>query len=415
AATHGSIFLYDPGLGQFSGLAAMGPDREYRAGLQVPATSGLMGYLATQPRPLLVSDLRQDSRFPPLPRRSSYTSASFMMIPLIGAKFWGVINLTERENGESFTSRDLFLGWLLGRLLVEILESREAPQPLEQLTYPTAWVQEQLPVALAVLDQDLKVIQANPALERLLGSKVKALAGQDFFPRLGLDPRQQQELEEVFRGVLAGGEPREFFSLKVLPDGQTERFLGVKMVPMPGKKGKSRGLVLMEDVSELEKLRQRLHLFEHLAIMGKLSLCVAHELNNPLDGIRRYLSLALMKKDQPQEVERYLAEAQKGLQKMASSIKSLMFSANPLKTPRTRDNLQNLLQDAVKIMMFQASDQRVQVSLSPPRELQQVVTDGDLYHVFLNIIKNALQAMPQGGHLHIGGLLHPQQVEIIFE
>ena len=40
---------------------------------------------------------------------------------------------------------------------------------------------------------------------------------------------------------------------------------------------------------------------------------------------------------------------------------------------------------------------------------------GDLYHVFLNIIKNALQAMPQGGHLHISGLLYPEEVEITFE
>ncbi|MDD5642742.1 MAG: ATP-binding protein, partial [Syntrophales bacterium] len=103
------------------------------------------------------------------------------------------------------------------------------------------------------------------------------------------------------------------------------------------------------------------------------------------------------------------------LQRMAASIKSLMISANPLKAPRTKNNLLNLLQDAVKIMMFQASDQMVQVSLHPPRELQQVVMSGDLYHVFLNIIKNALQAMPQGGHLQISGRLHPEEVEITFE
>ena len=71
----------------------------------------------------------------------------------------------------------------------------------------------------------------------------------------------------------------------------------------------------MEDVTELEQLKQRLHLYEHLAIMGKLTLCVAHELNNPLDGIRRYLSLALMKKDDPAEVERYLTEVQKGFRR----------------------------------------------------------------------------------------------------
>lgn len=412
-ATHGSIFLFKPALGQFSGLAAMGPNQEYRAGLKVPANSGLMGYLATHPRPLLVADLRQDSRFPMAPGREGYASASFVLIPLLGRKFWGVINLTDREDGEAFTSRDLFLGWLLGRLLVEILEIQEQ-QPVEQFTPPAALTHDQAPVALAVLDEDLKIVQANPALEVLLGTGGKVAAGQEFFPLLGLDPQTQQELTDSFRGALSGQEPRKI-SVKALPNGRTERFLEVKMMPIPGKEGITQGLVLMEDVSELEQLRQRLRLFEHLAIMGKLSLCAAHELNNPLDGIRRYLSLAVMKKEQPEEVERYLAEALKGLEKMASSVKSLMASANPLKVCRGWDNLQTLLQDAVKIMMFQASDRMVQVTFSPPQELRQVKTEGDLYHVFLNIIKNALQAMPQGGHLHIGGLLHPGEVEIVFE
>lgn len=413
-ATHGSIFLFKPALGQFSGLAAMGPNQEYRAGLKVPANSGLMGYLATHPRPLLVADLRQDSRFPATPGREGYSSASFVLIPLLGRKFWGVINLTDREDGEPFTSRDLFIGWLLGRLLVEILEIRQEQEPAEKFTPPAALAHDQAPVALAVLDEDLKIVQANAALERLLGTEGQVVAGQEFFPLLGLDFQTQQELTDSFRGALSGQEPQKI-SMKALPNGQTERFLEVKMMPIPGKEGVTQGLVLMEDVSELEQLRQRLRLFEHLAIMGKLSLCVAHELNNPLDGIRRYLSLAVMKKEQPEEVERYLAEALTGLEKMAASIKSLMASANPLKVSRSWDNLQTLLRDAVKIMMFQASDRMVQVTFSPPQELRQVKTEGDLYHVFLNIIKNALQSMPQGGHLHIGGLLHPQEVEIVFE
>jgi PAS domain S-box-containing protein len=414
AATHGSIFLFKATLGQFCGLAAMGPNQEYRAGLKVSANSGLMGYLATHPRPLLVADLRQDSRFPMNPGREGYRSASLILIPLLGRKFWGVINLSDREDGAPFTSRDLFLGWLLGRLLVEVLETRQDQQPRDEFTPPAALVHEQVPVALAILDEDLQIVQTNPALEGLLGTGGKVLAGQEFFPLLGLDLQTQQELRDSFQSALSGQEQRKI-SVKALPDGQSERFLEVKMMPIPGREGSTQGLVLMEDVSELEQLRQRLHLFEHLAIMGKLSLCVAHELNNPLDGIRRYLSLAVMKKEEPQEVERYLAEALNGLEKMASSIRSLMASAEPLKTSRRKVNLQNLLQDALKIMMFQASDQMVNVTLNPPRELQQVKIEGDLYHVFLNVIKNALQAMPQGGHLHIGGLLHPQEMEIIFQ
>jgi len=414
-ATHGSIFLYDPSLGIFSGLAALGSKQEYRAGLQVPANSGLMGHLATHPHPLLVSDLQHDARFPTVPPRNGHHGASLMMIPLLGRKFWGVINLTDREDGEAFTPRDLFLGWLLGRMLVEVLETRQNSESMDRSVSPAAWVHKQVPVALAILDKELQVIEANPALERLLKVPENEMIGGKFFPRLGVDPTQQEQLEEACRNTMAGGDPQEFFSLKAQPHGSGERLLAVKVVPVPGEENEpARGMVLLEDMSEIEQLRQRLHLFEHVTLMGKLSLRVAQELNDPLDGVRNYLSMALLNKDKPQKVERYLTEAQKELQRMAGSIKSLMGSANPLKAPQGKDNLLNLLRQAVKTMMLQASDQNVRVSLHPPWELQELVMSGDLFHGFLNIIKNALQAMPQGGHLQISGQLHPEEVEITF-
>ena len=86
-----------------------------------------MGYVATHRRPLLVPDLRRDNHFALLDRRPSYRTNSFMVIPLTGNRFWGVINLADRQDGRPFGARDLFLGWLLGRLLVEILESRKLP------------------------------------------------------------------------------------------------------------------------------------------------------------------------------------------------------------------------------------------------------------------------------------------------
>ncbi len=204
--------------------------------------------------------------------------------------------------------------------------------------------------------------------------------------------------------------------MKSTAKDKSVRYLGIKILPVPDDRNISRGLLLVEDVTEAEQLKQRLQLYEHLAIMGKLTLCVAHELNNPLDGIRRYLSLAILKKEDAQSVERYLTEAQKGLQKMSMSIKSLMFSANPFKSPpRASDTLLNLLQDAIKIMMFQASDQRVQIEFNPPPEFEQIVSESDLYYVFINVIKNALQAMPHGGRLEVDGILHEHQMEISFQ
>lgn len=409
-ATRSSIFLLDDAQGKFTMLATLGPQSQTQASPKVGATEGVMGYVAANRRPLLVPDLKRDPRFPLLPLRPYYETTSFMVIPLTGYRFWGVMNLADRQDKQPFAPRDLFLAWLMGRILVEILESRKAPGELA-----TPWTHEDIPLGLGLLDQDLKIIQCNPALERLVTLKGD-LTGKEVFPYLGLTSQDQEKLEEAFRQVMATHQPLEFATLKTLPLDKVVKFFRVKMLPWSTDRENNRGLLLVEDVSEMEQLKQRLHLYEHLAIMGKLTLCVVHELNNPLDGIQRYLSLALMKKEDPLEVERYLSEAQKGLQKMALSLNSLMFSANPYKAPpQTMDNLHNLLQDAVKIMMFQASDQRVQVAFHAPPEFQKLIVEADLYYVFINIIKNALQAMPHGGHLKVDGYLHEQQVEIAFQ
>ncbi len=411
--TNSSIFLYDPVRGQFSGLAALGHDSEGKAGAMITA-SGVMGYVATHRRPLLVPDLSRDSHLALMPRRTTYRTNSFMVIPLTGYKFWGVINLADRQDKNPFGSRDLFLGWLIGRLLVEILEAREAP---EEMSVPslTTWITKEIPMGMAVLDQDLSVIQANPALERMVHLTKGSLVGRNLLSCLRLSLADQDLLGQAFQQVLASQEPRELSSLKSTGKNNEIRYLGIKMLTVPDERTPRRGLLLVEDVTESEQLKQRLELYEHLAIMGKLTLCVAHELNNPLDGIRRYLSLAILKKEDASSVERYLTEAQKGLQKMSMSLKSLMFSANPFKAPpRASDTLLNLLQDAIKIMMFQASDQRVQIDFHPPPEFEKIVTEADLYYVFINLIKNALQAMPQGGRLEMSGTLNAPGLEISF-
>ncbi len=412
-ATRTSIFLYDDHRNQLSGLAAKGPAAEERAAATVFADNTIMGLVSGHRRPLLVTDLDLDQRVSLLTGRFPYKTKSFMVIPLIGTRFWGVLNITDRRENLPFSSRDLFLAWLSGHILVEAFEVQEAAPPTMRLTYDPL-LEDHFPQGLAVVDNNLHILQVNNALKNLLRTK-EELVGQDLSLLLGLAPGDQENLKNVLGWVVEHQVAQELPTLKCsLPNGTT-CFLGVRLIPSLHPKKPDRTILIMEDLSKLENLKQRLHLYEHLAIMGKLSLCAAHELNNPLDGVSRFLSLAMKKKDDPQEVERYLNEAQKGLHKMSMTIRSLLSSANPLKAPRTTDNLMNLLQDAVKIMMFQATEQRVGVSLHIPPEFQEISVEGDLYHVFINLIKNALQAMPHGGSLTVDGLVNAENYIIHFQ
>ncbi len=148
--------------------------------------------------------------------------------------------------------------------------------------------------------------------------------------------------------------------------------------------------------------------------MGKIILCAAHELNSTLDEIKGHLSLVQEKGNVPEEVVHHLSETMKGLHEMSLTIGSLLSYANPLKAPRTTNNLLNLLQHALGITIPLANEQKVQVSFNFPSKFSQVKIKRDLYQVFLNIIKSALKAMPQGGTLQLFGNFKPQGIEINF-
>ena len=94
-----------------------------------------------------------------------------------------------------------------------MLEAREAP---EEVFIPslTSWITKEIPVGMAFLDQNLTVVQSNPALERMV-SLAKAEPGGTKPPGLpGIEPQDRNSLEQAFPQVLASQEPREFFSLK---------------------------------------------------------------------------------------------------------------------------------------------------------------------------------------------------------
>jgi signal transduction histidine kinase len=86
---------------------------------------------------------------------------------------------------------------------------------------------------------------------------------------------------------------------------------------------------MKEPTEEIKELKEKLLFLEQLAIMGKLILCSAHELNTIFEEIRVLLSKVQDKESDPAAKERYLTEALEGLDKMSLIIKSLLSYNNP--------------------------------------------------------------------------------------
>ena len=201
--------------------------------------------------------------------------------------------------------------------------------------------------------------------------------------------------------------------------GQGGRQLAVDVMVRPIECGITAGklrdgacvLVLVEEVSSRISMERRLAAGERLAATGSLAAKVAHELNNPLDGVMRYLGLA--ERHSGPEAARYLGPARNGLMRMAQIIRGLLDQARPWQIAGERTGVHRLLDEAVGVMQPSAHSLGVAVICDFDDRAQGLV-EGSVFQVFCNIIKNSLDAMPEGGRLRISLSPTRRGCEVLF-
>lgn len=140
-----------------------------------------------------------------------------------------------------------------------------------------------------------------------------------------------------------------------------------------------------------------------LASLGKLSAQVAHELNNPLDGILRYvnLSLRMIGDTTESKLRTYLTECRAGLQRMARIISDLLAYSRRNDAEPEVAAVQDVIEQAVRQHAAAARDARVVVALDLHGQAASCVRGSRLFQVCSNLIRNAIDAMPDGGRLTV--------------
>jgi two-component system sensor histidine kinase HydH len=265
-------------------------------------------------------------------------------------------------------------------------EPEVEPRPF---TWP-AQVLDALEQAVVALDRERKVVYSNRRIEELLAVEEGALigmAGARLFP--GSDARW-------LKG--ASREPRDF---RLEAEGR-QLTLKAEALPIRDPEGGLVGsVVLAETISETEEgeFQKRI---DRLVSLGELSAYVAHEIRNPLTGIRttvQFVGSKLKPRDPSRED---LDDVIKELDRIEQIINGLlMFARPPAARPQPCD-LHVVLDKTLALLELQLSDAQVTLHREYAEDLPLVYADPDLaQQVFLNLSLNAIQAMPQGGELHV--------------
>ncbi|MCK5218241.1 GHKL domain-containing protein, partial [bacterium] len=155
-----------------------------------------------------------------------------------------------------------------------------------------------------------------------------------------------------------------------------------------------------ERTRQLHETREDLLVAEHLAILGQLAGSISHEIRNPLNVINSsayYLKIKLGTEDE--KIHKHITRIQAEVQNSNAIIDSLL-SLSGIKPPyKARWNLTTILDDAVEALEL---PDRIQLARHYPREEIFIEADKEqLYMVFTNIIKNAVEAVKDQGRITV--------------
>lgn len=176
--------------------------------------------------------------------------------------------------------------------------------------------------------------------------------------------------------------------------------------------------IIMRREAEQDKLRleEQLRHADRLATIGQLAAGVAHELNEPLSHILGFAQLV-------QKCPGLPAQAQADIDRILSSsfyareiVKKLLIFSRQISPQKTKVNLNHLVTNGLSFLESRCASDGIEVSCSLSPDVPEIDADtSQLNQVFVNLIVNAIQAMPEGGKIKISTRKKPSSVSLIIE
>lgn len=291
----------------------------------------------------------------------------------------------------------------------DITKKRKLEERIRYLKEYNESIVASVPSSVLVVDKNLRIVSAN----------------QSFYEDFELEKREVEtkSIETVLPAEL---------NKQILKAIRTGNFLKKEEVettfPMIGRKvlhisvvgtkleedEEERSLIIIEDLSEKKQLEDELIRSGKLAALGELSAWLAHEINNPLAIVSGYAQM-LQAEPTMDEVgkQRYLKEIVEQTDRAARIMRKVKDFARPGETRMESVDINRTLIRTLSLLKDQVHLKNIKINEDLDLSLPRMKADKDqLEQIFLNIILNAVQAMPNGGDLTLSTKLRRQGTKV---
>jgi len=335
----------------------------------------------------------------------SFSSLGFYhLLPLkVEEKLIGCLAMGKKNDNTFLNSEDWELLRTISSPMALALENatlydqaRDRAIELERLKDYSENIIESLTVGVAVMDQKGKIIGWNRVMEETFLQKKEDVRKKKLSGVIG-----SKNYSHIFPSDKQQGFRLLSEITLELPGGKKKIFDIAKTPLLDNKMNPYGTIIVFDDTTEKISLQHQLLTSEKLASLGLLSAGVAHEINTPLTGISSYVQM-LQKKLNHTTHSQILEKIETQTERVGKIVKNLLnLARHSSKSSRQQINLKESLLSIISLIDYKLKNMNIALELDL-REAEPIWAQEErLQQVFINIILNALDAMPNGGKLEI--------------
>jgi two-component system, sporulation sensor kinase A len=252
------------------------------------------------------------------------------------------------------------------------------------------------PVGICAMDLTGKFIEVSPSYEMMTGYSSQELFSMTF--RDVIHPQSLAWGEERFRKAPTGEIPDVEFALQHKNGSRIEVIASSSPIIINGE---TKGIyVITKDITNQKQTEELLLKAEKLSLIGELAAGIAHEIRNPLTSLRGFVQL--FQSDNKANTKEYFYNLMLSeIDRINEIVSEMLVLAKPANEKIHLSSVSEKLDHVITLFEGQAHLFNIVINKDFDKNLPLIASQGSLKQVFINVLKNAIESMPNGGEIQV--------------
>jgi signal transduction histidine kinase/DNA-binding response OmpR family regulator/putative methionine-R-sulfoxide reductase with GAF domain len=440
-AKMGSIMLIQEPKNILTIKSAIGLEPEIIEHTKLELGKSIAGYVAQKGAPLIIEDIENDQKFKRLSKKH-YATKSLLCVPLkIKEKVLGVINLSDKVTGAPFNQDDLrLLTTFASQAAIAIDDAHHFEQTKKKI--------EELSI-LYEIASTLSTLESFEKISDFIFERVKRIMGVDFALWFGWSEKEKQlsldfcqglenkrtdsknashfqislEKQEILDSDKLNAKIKEKLkenfnlspyldsvaSFPIIAEGMLHGVLSVgnrEHRTISEEEKHLISIIASQSASVYERQKSILNA-TRLLTMGSMVSEITHDLKKPLTNIKGVLQLLKEKWSDTDAKEKFFDMVEQEIFRLNELAKEIVNFSNPHKYELEKKDIRHTLDRALNLVKPDLDTRKIALKIDYQEVPHVFINENEIMEVLLNIILNAIEAMPEGGELGVS--LRPDQ------